>query len=121
MDLKKFTKKATGKVVQISEPKNAFAFIPDPLPANWAFAPDLWPLLVEAKEALGTLNGIGQTLPNPELLLRPLQSREAITSSRIEGTYVTPEQLLLYELDPREPKSGDDRMADWLEVANYSR
>ena len=77
--------------------------------------------LGRCKGALGTLNGIGQTLADPQLLLRPLQTREAIASSSIEGTYVTPEQLLLYELDPREPKRGDDQMADWLEVFSYSR
>jgi Fic family protein len=76
-------------------------------------------LLAEAKEALGTLNGIGQTLPSAQLLLQPLQSREAISSSGIEGTYVTPQQLLLYELDPTEPACGDDRAADSVEVRNY--
>jgi Fic family protein len=34
---------------------------------------------------------------------------------------VTPEQLLLYELDPKEPKSPDDESADWREVFNYGR
>jgi Fic family protein len=98
-----------------------FAFIPDALSAEWTFPQELWPLLVKARESLGTLNGIGQTLPNPELLLRRLQNREAITSSSMEGTYVTPQQLLLYELDPREPRSTHDKMADWREVFNYSQ
>lgn len=121
MDATKFTSNATGRLVRIEQPRRDWAFIPDDLPPKWDFSPELWPLLVEAKETLGTLNGIGQVLPDPQLLLRPLQSREAITSSNIEGTYVTPEQLLLYQLDPREPRSGDEQMADWLEVFNYGR
>ena len=120
MDPSRFTSGRTGELRQIAQPKKDWAFIPAELPTDWDFDPSLWPLLVEAKEALGTLNGIGQTLPNPDLLLRPLQSREAITSSKIEGTHVTPEQLLLYQLDPREPKQADDKASDWFEVFNYS-
>ena len=60
-------------------------------------------------------------LPDPELLLRPLQSRESISSSSIEGTIVTPEQLLLFEIDPEEPTSADEKRADWMEVFNYGR
>lgn len=60
-------------------------------------------------------------LPDPELLLRPLQSRESISSSSIEGTIVTPEQLLLFEIDPEEPTSSDEKRADWMEVFNYGR
>jgi Fic family protein len=43
-----------------------------------------------------------------------------LASSAIEGTFVTPEQLLLYEMDPKEPTSAKDSRADWLEVLNYS-
>jgi len=121
MDSSLFTSSSPGTLVRLEPPRNDRAFIPNDLPPRWKWEPELWALLVEAKEALGTLNGIGQTLPNPQLLLRPLQTREAITSSKIEGTYVTPEQLLLYELDPREPRSAGDEMADWLEVSNYGR
>ena len=121
MDRDRFSKNSTGQIVRITLPIKDWAFIPNLLPAKWEFDVNLWPLLHEAGNRLSTLNGIGQTLPNPDLLLRPLQSREAITSSSMEGTYVTPEQLLLYEMDPREPKSADDKKADWLEVFNYNR
>ena len=71
-------------------------------------------------DRLGTLNGIGQTLDDPDLLLQPLQSREAIKSSEIEGTTVTPEQYLLFELDPHDPQSANEESANWLEVLNYN-
>ncbi|MCI0493128.1 MAG: Fic family protein [Planctomycetes bacterium] len=123
MDSKRFTSGFPGRLVPIELPLKGkdWAFIPRDLPPKWDFPPEFWPLLASAKEALGTLNGIGQTLPDPHLLLRPLQTREAISSSSIEGTYVTPEQLLLYELDPGEPKSASDQVADWNEVFNYGR
>ena len=103
MDKSKFTEKAPGRLVPVALPASDWAFVPNALPPIWEFPrPKLWPLLVDAKEALGTLNGIGQTPARP--ISAPtdghLQNREAITSSKIEGTYaVTPEQLLLYELD----------------------
>jgi len=81
----------------------------------------LWPLLAQAKQSLGKLDGIGQTLTHPQLLLQPLQQREALRSSSLEGTYATPEELLLFELDPSEPKSEKDKANAWLEVANYRK
>jgi Fic family protein len=124
MDIKSFTENRTGELRKYGNPQSGredWQFIPHDFPPKWEFPQKLWPLLVEARETLGTLNGIGQTLPSPELLLRPLQTREAITSSKIEGTYVTPQQLLLYELDPIEPLDSDEKMADWREVLNYSK
>jgi Fic family protein len=121
MDSVRFTENATGKLVRITEPTKDWAFVADEIPPRWQFSQRLWPLLADAKEALGTLNGIGQTLSDAQLLLLPLQNREAITSSSIEGTYVTPKQLLLYGLNPREPKSASDKVADWREVYNYGQ
>jgi len=120
MDKSLFGNKSPGVLAQVTHPHKDWSFIPNPMPPSWSFPTYLWPLLAEAKQSLGTLNGIGQTLPNPEILLRPLQSREAIESSRIEGTYVTPEQQLLYELNPKEPSSPTSKVADWLEVFSYS-
>jgi len=123
MDGKRFTPQSPGAITPIikQDGTSDLAFVPNEMPPAWEFDPKLWPLLVDAREALGTLNGIGQTLPNPQLLLRPLQTREAVTSSSIEGTHVTAAQLLLYELDPKEPTPGDSASADWQEVFNHTR
>jgi Fic family protein len=120
MDRTKFTPNSPGSLVEIRTPLGrCCTFVPAELPPRWDFPTDLWPLLSDAKEALGELNGIGRTLPDERLLLRPLQNREALSSSKIEGTFVTPEQLLLYEMDPKESSRPNDRTADWMEVHNY--
>ncbi|HNS21847.1 MAG TPA: Fic family protein [Sedimentisphaerales bacterium] len=75
---------------------------------------------MKAKESLARLDGIGRTLPNPELLLRPLEKREALRSSSLEGTYASPRELLLFELEPQEPKSESDPANAWREVSNHS-
>lgn len=67
------------------------------------------------------LDGLTQTLFDPVLLLRPLQHREALRSSSLEGTYATPRELLLFELDPFEPTSATDQASAWQEVHNYAR
>lgn len=110
----------TGRLVPLSIGERDWAFIPQPLPRVWQPTLELWPLLAAAREALAKLDGIGRMLPDPELLLRPLQSREAIRSSSLEGTYATPQELLLFELQPQEPTAATDRTNDWLEVYNYA-
>ncbi len=97
------------------------AFLPDPLPPGWEWPQELWPLLLEAHKALASLDGTGKHLPNPELVLRPLQKREAQKSSSLEGTYTDPQQQVLFELDPRFPSSSDDPANAQREVFNYTR
>jgi len=119
LDLTRFTHAAPGRTVPID--RGETAFVPLPLPPQWEFPLRLWPLLGEAKQELGILEGIGRTLPNPAILLRPLEDREAIRSSRLEGTYVTARELLLFEIGPREVKSEGDPANDQREVLNYRR
>jgi Fic family protein len=122
MNLSRFKDTKTGTFVPITTPSGPDnAFIPDKLPPAWLFPTHLWPKLVEARAALSKLDGIGQTLPDPELLLIPLKRREAITSSRIEGTYATAQELMLFELSQAEPKSTHDPVNSWKEVFNYSK
>src|SRR5215207_155152 len=113
MDPSKFTAQKTGTLVPIVTDEGAdTAFVPDALPPNWEFPSRLWPLLAEAREELARLDEKGRTIPNPTLLLEPLQKWEALRSSSIEGTYATAKELLLFELAPREPTSRDDKAND---------
>lgn len=122
MDRAAFTESAPGRLMEISvEDNKDWAFIPDPLPDKWEVSPDIWALLLQAREELARLDGVGRYMPNYNLLLRPLQRREALRSSSLEGTYATPQQLLLFEIEPREPKSVNDPVNSWQEVWNYNR
>lgn len=122
MDAKKFANEKTGTLVPIKTPVGAdFAFVPNALPPNWELPLNLYPLLVEARAAVAKLDGIGQTLPDQELLLAPLKRREAISSSRIEGTYATAQELMLFELTDQNSNSTNEQHNSWREVNNYSR
>jgi len=121
MDRGQFNQGIPGDLVpiQVGRGESDLAFLPHPLPPTWEFSVKLWPLLNEAYQQIGLLEGLGRTLPNPTILLRPLRDREAIQSSRMEGTYATPRQLILFELEPHEPSSVNDPSNEYLEVLNY--
>lgn len=76
--------------------------------------------LSDAERALGELAGVGQMLPNPHLLINPFLRREAVLSSRIEGTVTDLQQLLLFEAEAVEA-SDEAAVADAREVSNYVR
>jgi Fic family protein len=122
MDRSSFKTTAPGQLRELSVGgHNDWGFIPDPLTDTWELPAEIVCLLVQAREELARLDGVGRYMPNYNLLLRPLQRREALRSSSLEGTYATPQQLLLFEIDPREPKSTNDPVNSWQEVWNYNR
>src|SRR5688572_12989917 len=119
MDRNLFQKNSPGKLVRIQAPEPDFAFVPEPLPRDWKIPEALTPLLVDAREKIGRLDGAGRYLPTNTYLLRPLQQREALRSSALEGTFATAEELLVYGLAPTEPTSSTDPVNSWREVFNY--
>jgi Fic family protein len=123
MDINNFTDRMTGKLVPITKghPDATHAFIPNPLPPAWEWPSDLWPLLLEARRALASLDGTGKHLPDPDILLQPLQGREAQLSSQLEGTFTDPQQQVLFQADPKYPTSKDDPTGPYREVFNYRR
>ncbi|HEX5230680.1 MAG TPA: Fic family protein [Bradyrhizobium sp.] len=93
------------------------AFMPNPLPPPPLDLAPLLPTVARATKALGELSGIGRTLQNPHLLIRPFMRREAVASSKIEGTVTTLTELFLFEVgQDKSPAPGDAR-----EVFNYVR
>ena len=91
------------------------AYVPEPLPPPIAWDARLADVLSAADRAIGRLAGEGRRLPNPHLLIRPFVRREAVLSSRIEGTQATLGELLAAEAGAAVERSP----ADLREVANY--
>ena len=115
MDRNGFTGNASGSLVPTIGGRRAF--IPDKLPPVSIDVAQFLPELTRATQAVGELKGIGRTVPNPLLLIRPLQRREAVSSSSMEGTYTTLTDLFLFEAGANEAATrGDNR-----EVLNYVR
>ncbi|MGL9717160.1 MAG: Fic family protein [Wolbachia sp.] len=110
MDIKE---SPSGKVAR------AFAgyqtFIPNPLPPKFEWDNDLVNSLSRADHILGMLSREGAKLPNPHLLMRPFVAREAVLSSRIEGTQATLGEILAQEAGANVDRNPDDLQ----EVHNY--
>lgn len=91
------------------------AFVPAPLPPELAWTPRLIRVLSDADRLIGRLAGEGGRLPNPHVLMRPFVRREAVLSSRIEGTRATLGELLAAEAGAVVERSPEDLR----EVGNY--
>jgi Fic family protein len=102
-----------GRLLQC--PGGYEAFVPDPLPPVIDWRPSLVRALSDADRLVGKLAGEGGKLPNPHLLMRPFIRREAVLSSRIEGTQATLGELLAVEAGAAVERSPDDLR----EVGNY--
>jgi Fic family protein len=109
---KDFTADAPGKLLPM--PGGHFAFIPNLLPPALKYEGKIPRLIEEANLALGYLRGSAQTLPNPHMLIRAFQQREALLSSRIEGTIADPQELLFADVKKLETLTPNVR-----EVRNY--
>lgn len=91
------------------------AFHPNPLPPVIEWTQALGVALANASALVGKLAGEGRRLPNPHILIRPFVRREAVFSSRIEGTQSTLGELLAAEAGAAVERSPEDLR----EVGNY--
>lgn len=77
--------------------------------------------LIAATEALARYDTMLGAMLNSDLLLAPLQARDAVVSSRMEGTISTLEEVLRLEADATEAGTGPAARSDTIEVALYAR
>ncbi len=128
MDSERFKHSSSGKLIPAQHDGVAYwAFDPHPLPPSLTFDIQLMSTLSEADRALGELAGLGRTMPNPQLLIRPFVRREAVLSSRIEGTETGIIDLYAYEAGqlslpgfPEPPPKEDTiEVLNYIEVLHY--
>lgn len=103
----------SGKVIK--SPTGYKAYVPNCLPPKIEWTNQLVNSLSRADYLLGKLAREGSKLPNPNLLMRPFITREAVLSSKIEGTHATIGELLAYNAGVVVDQSSDDLQ----EVQNY--
>lgn len=116
MDKSAFTK-PNGKFIQSGEGNETF--LPNALPPVTDFDPITVTLATEAHTKLGQLSGIGELIPDPDLLIRPYVLREAVLSSKIEGTQATMMDVFEYEAGGKKDSQKAVDRKQIREVLNY--
>ena len=101
----RFEKNSNGQVT----------FVPEFLPPEIDYMSTI-DLITKAHMRLGVLEGIGQLLPNPDLLITPYITQEAVLSSKIEGTEASNLDVFRFKAEGKDDSNGHKRV---LEVANY--
>ncbi len=106
----------TGRSVRTADGYSAF--VPSPLPPRIEMTWELSRVLSDADRAIGGVAGSGHMLADPQLLIQPLMRREAVLSSRIEGTQASLTDLVAYESAGTDPGDALD-VSNYVEALNY--
>ncbi len=107
--------KNNGAGTVIRHPTGYHYFVPADVPPKFPYDWELGKLLSRADTALGELSGLGRHLLNPHLLTNPSIAKEAVQSSRIEGTQAS----LTDVLQNQAAADPGARTPDLQEVRNY--
>lgn len=109
--------KRLGRYVLKSAGEESFrAYVPPPLPPDPPVAlQPLLPLVEQASQALGRLDGLASVLPDPSLFIYLYIRKEAVLSSQIEGTQSSFSDLMLFE----SAEAPGVPLEDVQEVSNY--
>lgn len=110
-----FGASSPGTLVDISE--GGLAFIPNPIPPEVKFTRELLVAAEAARGAVGELVGHARLIANVDLVVQALARREAVLSSKLEGTHTTVVEVLMHEAAGG-PSLED---SDLHEVLNYLR
>ena len=114
MQQNEFSPSAFGQLIRTES--GYWAFIPAPLPPEIQWSPKLVTLLTEAERALAQLAEAGASLPFGTISIKPFLRKEAVSSSRIEGTRTSLQELYAYEAGQF---SFLEKNTDAQEVQNY--
>lgn len=115
MEIDRHEATAFGQARRVPGRHGYVAYFPAPIPRGLDLSSSTVSLLGDAETELGQLAAVGRFVPGPELVTRPYLLREALASTRIEGTRTTIGEVL--ESDA----AGTEASADVEEVVNYVR
>jgi transposase-like protein len=106
VDSRSYPDTAFGCARRVGGRHGYVAYFPADLPRSLDLPSSTLRLLGDAEAALGRLAGAGRLMPATSLLTRPYVLREALSSTRIEGTQATMAEVLEFEAAD-EPANAD--------------
>jgi len=121
MDAGRFVESAFGQPKR--EPGNKWAFtyyLPKTIPRQLPLTAEIVLAMSDADAALGHLQGLGMVITDPSLLIGPYLRREALASSRIEGTQASLSELFQSEIDATTSDDDTDEVKRYLEATELA-
>ncbi|ASL12484.1 MULTISPECIES: Fic family protein [Mycobacterium avium complex (MAC)] len=124
MDLEAVRQSPIGKLVPISgtdprtvTPWEYWAYVPNALPELPHLTPRALALSAKAGAAIARLDEAVAQLPRPEILVRPIIRKEAKSTSALEGTYASFQEVLEADfLDDRQMSSEQREIRNYVEA-----
>lgn len=119
VERERFEKSPVGSLVEITGTDGRFnaeyrhvAFVPEPLSEEPQLSAETWHEVANARAALARLDQASRQVENPRMLRRPTLSREAQSTSALEGTFAPLEQVMAAD-------TVHSRSKELQEVINY--
>lgn len=123
MDADRFADSPFGRATR--EPGNTLAFtyfLPRAIPRALPLGAEVVFALsdADADAALGHLQGLGVLITDPSLLIGPYLRREALASSRIEGTQASLSEVFQAEIDDAASTDHTAEVQRYLEASSQA-
>ncbi|HWH12496.1 MAG TPA: Fic family protein [Solirubrobacteraceae bacterium] len=119
MDLERFPATTFGEARRTFGRHGYVAYFPAQIPRRLELTPSTISLLAEAESSLGRLFGVGLLLPDPELLTAAYVLREAVSSTRIEGTRSTMAEVLAFGAAGGTPSADVEEVLDYVDALKW--
>ncbi|MGC2373540.1 MAG: Fic family protein [Solirubrobacteraceae bacterium] len=120
MDLRDYASTPFGEARRTLGRHGYVAYFPAPIPRTIDLPASTIRLLADAEASLGRLAGVGQLVPNPHLLIRPYLLREALSSSRIEGTQASLADVFEAEAGEEPPNPDVEEVLNYIDALEWS-
>jgi Fic family protein len=120
MNPRNYQHSSAGKPIQ--HPNGYWYFLPVNHPPNLSWSPALVSILAEAERNLGKLASLGISSASLNWLVQPFIRREAVVSTRIEGTRASLSDLYTFETQQfsyLEPDSDANEVHNYVQALDY--
>ena len=92
-------------------------FIPPYLPPQLDFS-SIFSDIIKARDIVARYDEAVKRLPNPEIIQRSFETKEAVLSSKIEGTQATFDEVLMFDAQDTKTEESE-KEKDYKEISNY--